>query len=99
MVLLNDRRLSHEIRALAIRVLGTIRSAATRDWLVDHALTRPSWFRRRRLLPRTPELVAVVGSLARGFRQDPNAQLVLRLAAESSDGAIRRAAAGEADDQ
>jgi hypothetical protein len=99
MVLLNDRRLSHEIRALAIRVLGTIRSPATRDWLVDHALTRPSWFRRRRLLPRTPELLAVVGSLAHGFRQDPNAQLVLRLAAESSDGAIRRAAKGEAEGQ
>jgi len=95
MGLLNDRRLSSEIRAQAIRVLGTIRTPATRDWLVEHALTRPSWFRRRRLLPRTPELVAVVGTLARSFRQDPNAQLVLRLASESSDGAIRRAAAGE----
>ncbi len=97
MVLLNDRRLSSEIRAIAIRVLGTIRSPATRDWLVDHALTRPSWFRRRRLLPRTPELLAVVGSLAQGFRQDPNAQQVIRLAKESSDGAIRRAAAGESE--
>jgi hypothetical protein len=95
MGLLNDRRLSSEIRAQAIRVLGTIRTPATRDWLVEHALTRPSWFRRRRLLPRTPELLAVVGTLGRSFRQDPNAQLVLRLASESSDGAIRRAAAGE----
>lgn len=96
MVLLNDRRNSAEIRSTAIRVLGTLRTPATRDWLVQHALTKQGWFRRRRLLPRTPELLAVVASLARGFRQDPNAQLVLRLATESNDAEIRRAASGVA---
>jgi len=94
MVLLNDRRNTAEIRAMAIRVLGTIRTPATRDWLVDHALTKQGWFRRRRLQPRTPELLATLGSLARGFRQDPNAQLVLRLASESNDPEIRRAGSG-----
>ncbi len=96
MVLLNDRRNTAEIRAMAIRVLGTIRTPATRDWLVDHALTKQGWFRRRRLQPRTPELLATLGSLARGFRQDPNAQLVLRLASESNDPEIRRAGSGAA---
>lgn len=99
MVLLNDRRLSHEIRALAIRTLGTIRSPATRDWLVAQALTKPGWLRRRRLMARSPELLAVLGALARGFRNEPNAQLVLRLAGESGDPAIRKAATGQTEDQ
>ncbi len=98
MVLLNDGRVSVEIRALAIRVLGTIRSPATRDWLVTHALTKPKWFRRRRLLPRSPELLAVLSALARGFGNDPNAQLVLRLAAESGDPAIRKAPLTQAEE-
>ncbi|HEY7683742.1 MAG TPA: hypothetical protein VH879_13940 [Gemmatimonadales bacterium] len=99
LVLLNDRGLPHDLRALAIRTLGTIRSPATRDWLVAQALTKPTWFRRRRLQPRSPELLAVVNALARGFRSDPNAALVLRLAGESSDPAIRKAAAGQVEDQ
>ena len=96
MVLLNDRRNVAEIRSMAIRVLGTIRTPATRDWLVEHALTKQGWFRRRRLLPRSPELVAVLAALARGFRQDPSAQLVLRLASESNDPELRRAGTGTA---
>jgi hypothetical protein len=94
MGLLNDRRLGGEIHAMAIRVLGTIRTPATRDWLIDHALTRPRWFRRRRLLPRSPELIAVIAAITRSFARDPQAQLVIRLALASNDGAIRRAASG-----
>ena len=98
MVLLNDRRVPVEIRVLSIRVLGTIRSPATRDWFVTHSLTKPGWFRRRRLLPRTPELVAMIGALARHYKNDPAAAQVLRLAAQSNDGGIRRAAAGQEDE-
>jgi hypothetical protein len=92
--LLSDRRLGHDLRALAIRVLGTLRTPATRDWLLAHALTKRRWFRRRRLLPRSPELLAVIDALARGFRTDPNTQLVLKLAAESNDPSIRKAVTG-----
>lgn len=92
--LLNDRRLQVEVRVLAIRVLGTIRTRATRDWMVEHALTKPGWFRRRRLVPRSLELLAILGCLARSFRQDPNAQLVLQLAQQSDDPLIQRAATG-----
>ncbi len=94
MGLLNDRRLDPAIRASAVRVLGTIRTPATRDWMIEHALTRPRWFRRRRLAPKSPELLAVVSALARGFANDPAAQVVLKLAAASPDPEIR-AAAGE----
>jgi hypothetical protein len=96
--LLNDRRLQVEVRVLAIRVLGTIRTRATRDWMVEHALTKPGWFRRRRLVPRSLELLAILGCLARSFRQDPNVQVVLQLAQESDDPLIQRAATGTAED-
>ena len=59
-----------------------------------HAQSKPGWFRRSRLLPRSPELIAVIGALARGFRQDAQAQQVLKLAGESTDPSIRRAASG-----
>ena len=93
-ILLNDPRLALELRVLAIRVIGTVKTPVTRDWLVSQSLTTGGWFRRKKLVPKTPELVAVIGCLAQGFRNDANAQLVLRLAWESSDAEIRSAAAG-----
>ncbi len=96
MGLLNDRRLDPAIRATAIRVLGTIRTPATRDWLLEHALTRQRWFRRRRLLPKSPELLAVLHALARGFRNDPAVEGVLKLAAASADPEVRAAAGADA---
>jgi len=94
-ILLNDRRLSSELRVLGIRVMGTIKTPATRDWLVSRALSESRWLRRRKLVPKSPELLAVIACLARGFRQDANAQLALRLAWESNDPEIRKAATGE----
>ena len=40
-----------------------------------------------------------IGCLARAYRQDPTAQLALRLAWESSDPDIRTAATGVTEDQ
>jgi hypothetical protein len=96
--LLSDPRLSLELRLLAIRVLAGIRTPVTRDWLVSQALTEPKWFRRRKLQPKTPVLLTVIAALARGFARDAGAQQVLRLAAESSDPQVRRAAAGQGDE-
>lgn len=98
-MLLNDRKLQLELRVMAIRVIGTVKTAATRDWLVNQALTQPNWFRKRKLMPKSQELLAVIGCLARSFRQDPTAQLALRLAWESSDPDVRTAATGVIEDQ
>jgi len=81
-----------ELRALGIRVLGTVRTPATRDWLVDHALTKKKLFRGRRLMPRSPEILAIVAALARGWREDKVAAEVLRQAQSSGDPQIRAAA-------
>jgi hypothetical protein len=90
-ILLNDRRLPVELRLSAMKVLGTVRTSATRDWLVGEALTQGTWFRRRRLAPKSAELLVVLGCLARQFPGDPAAQAVLRLAGESPDPEIRAA--------
>lgn len=96
--LLQDPKLALELRVLAIRVLGSIRTLATRDWLVSQAVTAPAWFRRRKLMPKNPAMLAVLAVLGRGFAQDPGAQVALRLAAESTDPQIRRAATGATED-
>jgi hypothetical protein len=81
-----------ELRALGIRVLGTVRTPATRDWLVDHALTKKKLFRGRRLMAKSPEILAIVAALARGWREDKAAAEVLRLAQSSGDAEIRAVA-------
>jgi hypothetical protein len=81
-----------ELRALGIRVLGTVRTPATRDWLVDHALTKKKLFRGRRLMPKSPEILAIVAALARGWRDDKLAAEVLRRAQSSGDAEMRAAA-------
>jgi len=96
--LLQDPKLPLDLRVLAIRVLGSIRTPTTRDWLVSQVLTPGGWFRRRRLVPKNPAMLAMVAALGRGFATDPGAQLALRLASESTDPQVRRAATGTADD-
>lgn len=96
--LLQDPKLQLELRVLAIRVLGSLRTLATRDWLVSQALTPGGWFRRRKLVPKSPAMLAVLAALGRGFAQDPGSQLALRLAQESTDPQIRQAATGATED-
>ncbi|HSE67731.1 MAG TPA: hypothetical protein VLB12_12145, partial [Gemmatimonadales bacterium] len=92
MTLLRARAHDVELRALGIRVLGTVRTPATRDWLVDHALTKKKLFRGRRLMPKSPEVLAIIAALARGWREDKHVAEVLRLAQASGDAQIRAAA-------
>jgi hypothetical protein len=96
--LLQDPKLPLDLRILAIRVLGSIRTPTTRDWLVSQVLTPGGWFRRRKLVPRNPAMLAMLAALGRSFATDPAAQLALRLASESTDPQVRRAATGAADD-
>lgn len=88
---LDGRYQDPELRSYAIRVVGLQRSAAARKWLVTRALTRPRWFRRRRLETKSAELLAVLGALAGSWSADPEAALVLELAGSSDDPEVRAA--------
>ena len=92
MALLNDRTREAELRALGIRVLMNVRTPATRQWLVEQSLTKKKLFRGRRLVAKTPDLLATLAVLGKNWRGDPGAAEVLRLAQQSSDPEVRGAA-------
>lgn len=83
-----------EVRAAAIRLLGVRPTATARTWLLDQVVTTRGWlwFKRDVLRPRTPDLLAALGVLARSYAQQPGVARALRLAAASSDAEIRQAA-------
>jgi len=94
MALLNDRDREAEVRALGIRALAGLTTPSVRSWLLEHAVTKRGWFRRRRLAPRSPEMLAIVSVLASRWRDDPKAADVIRLAESSADPEIRAATKG-----
>jgi hypothetical protein len=94
MTLLNDKDRDPEVRALGIRALTGLRTASVKAWLLQHAMTKAGWFRRPRLLARSPELLAVLTVLATRWRDDAAVVPVLKLAEGSADPDVRAAARG-----
>lgn len=85
--------LDPEVRLLVIRLLGTMPSPRARDWFLKQALAKRRWRPGKRLAAKSPELLAIIAALAAHWTHDTTAAAVLQLAAESSDGDIRAAAA------
>jgi hypothetical protein len=83
------------LRALGIRAVATLRTPDTLRWLIDRATVRSALFRRRRLLPTTPEVLAAITAICAGWRQDPEAQEVITLASRSRIPEVRTAARGQ----
>jgi hypothetical protein len=83
------------LRALGIRAVATLRTPDTLRWLIDRATARSALLRRRRLLPTTPEVLAAITAICAGWRQDPEAQEVIALAARSRIPEVRTAARGQ----
>jgi hypothetical protein len=79
-------------RELAIRVLARSRTARALDWLSAQAVPRTRWFRRRRLAPKSPELLAAIAGLGAHWPDEPRAQQVLAAAERHADAEIRAAA-------
>jgi hypothetical protein len=94
MALLSDRDRDAEVRALGIRALAGLSTPSVRGWLLEHAITKGGWFRRRRLAARSPEMLAIIAVLATRWREDPKAAEVLRMAEASADPDFRAAAKG-----
>ena len=79
-------------RVLAIRVLARSRTARALESLAGLAVPRTRWFRRRRLAPKSPELLAAIAGLAAHWPDEPQAQQVLGTAERHADAEIRAAA-------
>lgn len=81
-----------EVRVLAIRVFGTLRSRRARDLLLQTVLAKKKWWRRTRLNQPTPEVLAALRGLASVWARHPEVELVMNLAARSAVPDIRSAA-------
>lgn len=80
-----------EVRALAIRALGTVRSPGVLPFLLEHAMVRQGLLRRSRLAGKSPEMLAALTALATSWAAHPDATPVLELAAASDDADVRAA--------
>jgi hypothetical protein len=86
-----DARASSELRVLAIRVLGRTRTPAALAVLLRLTDGGTTWLGRRKLAPRSLELLAALMALTAGWSADARARAVLALAARSRDPDVRNA--------
>jgi hypothetical protein len=89
-----DPRRSAEARVLAIRGLARIGTNSALDLLRELALPPRRWLRRR-LAPKSPELLAVLSGLASSWASHPEAAEILAHGLQHSDPDIRAAAGGQ----
>ncbi|HET9707283.1 MAG TPA: hypothetical protein VFP39_03165 [Gemmatimonadales bacterium] len=85
-----------DLRLQAIRVLGASRTPAAFEELVKLVDGGRTLLGKRKLLPRSRELVAAVAALATGWHDEPRALELLALAAVSNDPDVRAATDPEA---
>jgi hypothetical protein len=81
--------LDSQLRTMCIRIIAQQRVHGTLAWLLGHVLTESRWPRRPKLRAATPEMLAALGSIASGWSDDPAAQTVLKLAAQSRQAEVR----------
>lgn len=81
------------LRGQAIHVLGRTGTREARKWLLEVAVGRKRWWRRRSLRPRSKDTVHALSAL-RSWRTQRDVAAVLSLARQSEDPEIRQAASG-----
>jgi len=81
----SDPLLSPDLRALGIRALSSNRAPETIVFLVRRTLGKKKFLRARSLAAKTPEMLAALAGIVTHWRDDPNAETVLSLAAASTD--------------
>lgn len=87
-----DAQAGEEVRDLAIRALGRCKDQHAVEPLLGLVAGGRTLLGRPRLAARTPAMLAAVSALAGGWRSDPRAEALVRLAASSNDPDVRRAA-------
>lgn len=82
-----------EVRASAIRLLGTRPSTTARAWLMTQVVTTTGWlwFKRETLRGKSPDMLVALSVLARAYANQAGVATVLRRAAADPDPDIRAA--------
>jgi hypothetical protein len=88
-----DETLSADLRALGIRALAGHRSMETLNWLLNRVAGSKRLMFRRRLAPKSPEMLAALAGLAAHWSSEPAAKEVLSQASTHSDPEIADAVA------
>jgi hypothetical protein len=86
-----DHRRITEVRVPSLRILARSRAPDALEVLLSHTRHRRSWFRRR-LAPKSPELLAALTGLASYWRDVPQVSKVLGQALQHADAEVRAAA-------
>jgi hypothetical protein len=86
-----DRQTPPDLRVLAIRVLGASAAPEALDALLGLTDGGRTIFGRRKLPPKSRELLAALAALATGWGHEPRATEVLALATLSEDAQVRAA--------
>lgn len=92
--LLDGQYRAPEVRASAIRLLGTRPSTTARTWLMAQVVTTTGWFwfKRETLRGKSADMLTALAVLARAYANQAGVASVLRLAAADRDPDIRHAA-------
>jgi len=91
-----DRTLDADLRALAIRVLGSTRAPQALAPLLELVDGGKTFFGRRKLRPKSPAMLAALAALAAGWAADPRAAPLVSGAGQSADAEIRAVVGGGA---
>jgi hypothetical protein len=86
---LSDETADPQLRALTIKVFGTSRTPEALQAALGFALAPKKLFRRTRLAPKSPEMLAAISVLGTQWPDDPRAREVTKLARGSRDPDIR----------
>lgn len=81
--------LDSQLRTMCIRIIGQRHSPEVLRWLLGFVVSEAHWPRRPKLRHSTPEMLAALGMIASGWRDDPAAGPALRLAEESRESEVR----------
>lgn len=91
--LLRTRYQDHDLRVLAIKLLATRPTPASRHWLVGQVEVK-GWFGRKRVGRKSPELLACLTVLREHWPNHPEVVAILKRALKNRDQEIRDAASG-----
>ena len=95
MLLLSNPRRSPELQARAVPILAQFDAPSVRQWLYDGMIVRKGWFRRTRLVPKSPLMVAKLALIASRWPDDPETRRLARLARRTGDVELVAAAGQE----
>ncbi|MFL5595009.1 MAG: hypothetical protein ACJ78M_06900 [Gemmatimonadaceae bacterium] len=81
--------LDSQLRTMGIRIAAQQRRPETLAWLLGYVVTEAHWPRKPKLRPSTPEMLAALSMIAANWRNDPAADVVIKLAEQSKDSEVR----------